>query len=470
MTTIAPLFYTKNAVFVYEALNLTPSEISEWEIGSAYTQIVATPLLREITILDQPSSKMTVGDDYTLTWKRTPYYADEAINFSYSGSGVTATAIDSTSATIHANASGTTTVTMTGEMGTATRSFTVDVHNISQIDFYSIPKHIYTLGEPFTSEGLVLNVFFDDDTNEIVSSGFTVTPPDMTIIGIQSVTVTYKGRTTAYQIQINPPGAESITLNAPTNDIFVGDTYQLTWSFSPQSSSESVSFTSSDNSILTVNNDGLLTAHKMGTASVTITSQSSLTDTISITVKGDESFSVSPKNISIYVGQTQTIQYELHTYHSNVTISFSSSNSNIASVSGFIITGVNVGNATITFSTTIGLSDTVQVTVLEQSDGDDDPSGDSQQGDDDPNDGQDGVPDGEQPDDGGNQPSDEPESGDGQTPGKGSDNGSDTKKKEQENMTVGIVAGAVAISIVGGTVGTIVGVTIHKKKKRKASK
>ena len=87
----------------------------------------------------------------------------------------------------------------------------------------------------------------------------------------------------------------------------------------------------------------------------------------------------------------------------------------------------------------------------------------------DENDDDSSTKDGDEQKDDGKGSSEEPNAGsdEGQTPEKGDNNEPISPEKEKENLTVGIVAGAVAIAIVGGSIGTIVGVSIHKKKKRK---
>jgi hypothetical protein len=80
-------------------------------------------------------------------------------------------------------------------------------------------KKTYALGEPFSSEGLVVTAHYDDGSAETVTD-YTLTwnnaPLDEGSItaeaGEKIVTVTYGGKTAEFQITVNEPG-EILTLN-----------------------------------------------------------------------------------------------------------------------------------------------------------------------------------------------------------------------------------------------------------------
>ena len=79
--------------------------------------------------------------------------------------------------------------------------------------------------------------------------------------------------------------ATSIEMNQTNVDLRVDDTFQLVATVKPENASlKDVTFTSSDEAILSVNEDGLITALKPGTATVTCSTEEGLTATVTVTV------------------------------------------------------------------------------------------------------------------------------------------------------------------------------------------
>lgn len=77
---------------------------------------------------------------------------------------------------------------------------------VSSIAIQSKPtKTVYTVGEKFDASGLKIEVTMSDGTTKTVTNGFTVSSPDMTAAGTKTVTVTYQGKTTSFNITVNKP-------------------------------------------------------------------------------------------------------------------------------------------------------------------------------------------------------------------------------------------------------------------------
>ena len=75
------------------------------------------------------------------------------------------------------------------------------------------------------------------------------------------------------QFKTNAIGVASVTLDVESLDLTIGETHQLQATVSPSNASyKAVSFTSSDDTIATVDNDGLVTAVAAGTADITVES------------------------------------------------------------------------------------------------------------------------------------------------------------------------------------------------------
>ena len=181
---------TKTVTVTYEGLTAT------------FNVMVNTP-----SISISPSNKtMTVGDTATLTATTTP-----------SGQSITWTSSNTSVATVSngvviAKASGTATITAKFTYNGKTYSNTcrVTVNNpiatVSSIAIQSKPtKTVYTVGEAFSTSGLSIKVNMSDGTSKTVTSGFTVSSPDMSTAGTKTVTVTYEGKTASFNITVNKP-------------------------------------------------------------------------------------------------------------------------------------------------------------------------------------------------------------------------------------------------------------------------
>ena len=75
------------------------------------------------------------------------------------------------------------------------------------------------------------------------------------------------------EVVVTPPSIdlETISLNHTTANLFVGDTLQLTPTFTPNNASDkSVTWSSSNTSVATVNNDGLVTTIGVGNVRISV--------------------------------------------------------------------------------------------------------------------------------------------------------------------------------------------------------
>lgn len=102
---------------------------------------------------------------------------------------------------------------------------------VSSISIQSKPtKTVYTVGEKFDASGLTVNVTMSDGTTKTITSGFTLSNPDMSTAGTKTVTVTYSGKTTSFTITVQnaemPANAGALRLRTPTS-ARVGQTVQI---------------------------------------------------------------------------------------------------------------------------------------------------------------------------------------------------------------------------------------------------
>lgn len=73
-------------------------------------------------------------------------------------------------------------------------------------------KTIYEINDTFSASGISIKVTYSDGTSKIVTSGLTVSKPDMTTAGTKTVTILYEGKTTSFNITVNE---KNIDENSP---------------------------------------------------------------------------------------------------------------------------------------------------------------------------------------------------------------------------------------------------------------
>lgn len=164
----------------------------------------------------------------------------------------------------------------------------------------------------------------------------------------------------------------SISLSAESNSISIGATTQLTVGYTPSDTNvKNVTYTSSSESIATVSNTGLVTGVAQGSATITATAQTAegtttATTSITVTPIAVTSVSLSSNSETIKVGKTVTLTPTISPSNAtNKNVTWTSSNTGVATVSGGTVTGVSAGTATITVTTVSG-SKTATCTVVVQ--------------------------------------------------------------------------------------------------------
>lgn len=172
----------------------------------------------------------------------------------------------------------------------------------------------------------------------------------------------YIGDTRDCKVTILRP-VTSIALNKSNTILYKNEQEQLQVSFTPSDATETdIEWSSSNESVATVDANGMVTAHAVGTATITATNRGTingtpLTATCVVTVRAYvESITLNKTTTEIYVtGTEQLVATVLPADASNKAISWSSSNPLVATVSqSGLITAHSLGFAYITATTTDG--------------------------------------------------------------------------------------------------------------------
>lgn len=182
--------------------------------------------------------------------------------------------------------------------------------------------------------------------------------------------MTENGVSDFYSIQIVDVEVQDIVLNISKVTLTIGDKQQASVTFEPENATnKTVTWSSSDESIATVSEDGLITAIAEGSTTIMVTTANAISKIITVTVKSDvvavESVSVTPLTLAMNIGDTETISASVSPDDAtNKTIAWESSNVNVATVSSAgVVTAVGEGTTTITASSANGKTATTEVSV-----------------------------------------------------------------------------------------------------------
>lgn len=162
-----------------------------------------------------------------------------------------------------------------------------------------------------------------------------------------------------------------ILLNHSSLNLIEGETSMLVASILPENSSDNnIIWISNDESIATVENNGLVHALKSGSTTITAFSPLGVTATCEINVIAKTIIATDIKldssSLELTIGDTYALYASIYPENSSdKSIIWTSSNENVASVSGDgIVSGLNTGNTIITATTSNGLSASCYVKVL----------------------------------------------------------------------------------------------------------
>ena len=165
---------------------------------------------------------------------------------------------------------------------------------------------------------------------------------------------------------------ETLTMQETAIGLAIGDTHELKAVFTPETATyQTLKWSSSKTSVVTVDANGKITAVAVGTAVVTVKSDShdNLSATCTVTVTKTPpvtDFSLSTSSIDLYAGESETISVTSLTPGNAdaSTIVWSSSNTSVATVSNgkVVASSSSTGTAVITASVN-GISKTCTVNV-----------------------------------------------------------------------------------------------------------
>ena len=223
-------------------------------------------------------------------------------------------------------------------------------------------------GNPLTGRTIVWSS--SDNTIATVNGSGLVT--GVGAGGPVTITATSEGQSGTATVNVTLAPVASVTVSPSSANVAITGTVQLT--ATPKDANgnpltgRAISWSSSDNTIATVNSSGLVTGVAAGTVTITATSEGK-SGTASITVAGAPvaTVTVTPASASVQAGQTVQLTATLKDANGNIltgrVVSWSSNNTSVANVnSSGLVTGNGAGSATITAASE-GKSGTSAITV-----------------------------------------------------------------------------------------------------------
>ena len=319
--------------------------------------------------LDQTSLTLQPGDKSPLVATVEPSDAKDASVIWESADTSIATVDENGNVT--AISKGSTTITVTTKDGDfkATCKVTVS-EDVVKVTAITISESSISLGVG-DSKKIIPTIKPGDATNKGVSwssdnEKVATVSSDGTIKGksegIAKITVTTKDGDFEATISVtvkNVP-VSGITLSSSNTTMQTGTTKQLTPTVKPlNATNKDVTWKSSDTSVATVSSSGKVTAKKAGTATITVTTKDGSFKAIcKVTVKDPvavSSVKLSQESLTLTVGGSKTITATvLPSDAANKSVTWSSSDTSVATVSNGKITAKKTGKATITVTTVDG--------------------------------------------------------------------------------------------------------------------
>lgn len=355
----------KNGILYSIVSDYSYSDVTESYLCDASS--AATPVT-SVTI-SKTSASVDVGKTLVLSATLNPKDALGYRTWSSSNESVAKIDIVNNEVYVRALKPGTATITVKTSNGKSAQCKVTVTQPASSI---KLSKTSAVLGK---GETLTLSTTFtpSNTTNKTVtwttsnSKVATVVNGKITAKGVGTATITAKtanGKTATCKVTVkNAP--TKITLSKTSTTIGVGKTYTLTKTLPSGTASNKVTYTSSNKSVATVSSSGKITAKKVGTATITVTTFNGKKATCKVTVKNlPTSVKLNKTSATVKKGGTLTLKATVSPSKNVIsTVTWTSSNTKVATVKNGKITAKAKGTAVITVKTTNGKTAKCKITV-----------------------------------------------------------------------------------------------------------
>lgn len=132
-------------------------------------------------------------------------------------------------------------------------------------------KTTYSLNETLELDGLELELTYNNNSKETITSGFTCSPTVFSTSGQQTITVSYGGKTATFVVTVNEPVRGRVK-SVSVNDLSIN--YKNSGNINPNIEIDdgvnySVTYSSSNSSVASVSSNGTVYGGKKGNATIT---------------------------------------------------------------------------------------------------------------------------------------------------------------------------------------------------------
>ena len=344
-------------------------------IASANVTVIQPPT--GVT-LNQTAATLDVGSSVTLTATVLPETAANK-NVTWSSSNTAVATVNN--GVVTAVATGTATITVTTEDGgrTATCAIIVNPATVSVIGItLNQQSATILIGDTLR---LIPTITPANATNQNItwtSSNITIATVNsngvVTAIsaGTAMITATTQdgNRTATCAVMVTTSAVTGVTLNQTTASLFAGETVTLVPTILPENATnKNVTWSSNNPAVATVSSSGIVTAVSVGTATITVTTQDgnrTATCVVTVSPVSVTDVALNQTSATIFAGDTLRLNATiLPANATNRTVTWSSSNTAVATVLNGRITAVAPGTATITVTTQDGnRTATCEITVV----------------------------------------------------------------------------------------------------------
>ncbi len=340
----------------------------EDESGKGYTAwvsaeyILSDPVPSTGVTLTPETGLLSPGETLQLGAAMTPVYANDALTWSSSASAVAT--VENGLVTAVSNGEAVITVT-TASGHTATCIVTVKAGAesivLDRVEAALIKGETLTLNATVLPEGAVDILHWSTDNQAVV----TVENGVITAVGGGTATVTVatsSGKTATCTVTVTVP-ATGVVLDQTDVTLHVGATQQLTATLTPADSTDSLTWHSDNEAVVTVNR-GVLTGVGVGTANVTVATASGFTASCKVTVIiPAESVTLDRQQLQLYRGESTRLTATMLPADTTDSLTWSSSNQKVVTVENGMITAVGAGEAVVTARADSGKQMTCTVVV-----------------------------------------------------------------------------------------------------------
>lgn len=240
------------------------------------------------------------------------------------------------------------------------------VVRVDSVKLQKLPaKLIYNQGDKLDLSGTVVEITYEDGiTTTIPVSEDMLSGYDINEIGRQTVTVTYGGVKTSFDIEVKEVPVSSITI-PKTVSIYRSKTYQMVADILPVNASDkTITWESKDANIVSVDANGLLKAKAKGKTKIIATTSNGLVQECEVTVLvASAVVTLNQTEVTLKLGESTTLTAQITPLESTDTITWESTNAEIAEVTDGVVVARKEGVVTISAYTESGVRAGCKVTI-----------------------------------------------------------------------------------------------------------